>query len=213
MYPFEPRLVSESWASRIVSRHNLWLEATRKEDDGDLLGAVTLYMGDAVACLESHSLARAALSCSCAAHCLEKVGHLGTSRILYAEAAKIYEQYSGECLDTSIQESIWSLQRAYENYVLSDNQQNASDVYYLYASLATKLSPIFGRTESSELLKLQELDYDRIPSRTIPAPVKPLKYSDEAARAIRRFLEARNSDARISELDELQPRNNEHDKG
>ncbi len=200
MYPFEAKQVSDTWASRIVARHNRWLEAVQKEDDGDIYGAILLYMNDALTCVVSHKLARMALSCSCAAHCLEKQGHPEIGKILYSESAKIYEECSIEYLDTSIRDSIWSLQRAYENYVLANNDQKANDVYYSFMSLATKLSPTFGKSESSELLKYRDLVKNQ-PPRNVP--LQPAKHFDEILKVITQFLESRRSDTTLAEFDKL----------
>ena len=198
MYPFEAKQVTDTWASRIVSRQNLWLEATRKEDDGEFYAAILLYMRDALACVESNRMIRAALSCSCAAHALEKIGHVDMSRIVYSESAEIYTESAMESLDTSIRESIWCLQHAYENYVLANNQEAADDAFYLFTSLATKLSPSFGKDESLELLKYRALVYKK-PSQSIV--VQPHESFDDMLRSIRSFLESRRSDARLAQLD------------
>jgi hypothetical protein len=199
MYPFEAKQINETWASRIVNRDNLWLEAGQKEDDGDIFGAVLLYLKDALACVKSHNLPRAALSISCAAQCLEKKGYDGVAQILYAESASTYEEHSIESLDSSIRDAIWSLQRAYENYVLARDEQKATEVYYLFTSMASKLSPTYGRIDSSDLLKYRELVRGQY-SRNIPT--KPPEW-DMIMKLVRGLLERRKSHARLAEVDRL----------
>jgi len=199
MYPFDARQVSHTWAARIVSRHNLWLGATHKEDDGDISGAVLLYVKDALACIKSRNLPRAALSCSSAANCLEKTGKVKIAKALYAEAASIYEDYSNESLDRAIRESIWSLQRAYENYILAEDEEHTNDVYYRYASLTSKVSPVFGADALVDLLKFHEAAA-RQPTRELIKQSLPIL--KETLKIIRELMEFRNSQIRLSELDD-----------
>mgnify|MGYP006207602731 CR=1 FL=1 len=64
----------KTWLQRLTDESNLWFNAVRAEDDGNLEDAISYYIKDALECARQRSLVRSALSCSCAANCLAKMG-------------------------------------------------------------------------------------------------------------------------------------------
>lgn len=205
---FSPKEVVETWSDRLTDKNNLWLDAVNTEDDGNLLKATILYLKDASNCWQCGLLVRAALSCSCAANCLSKTSNWKYAIVLYREAARIYEKNAYLMLDKSIRESLWSLQRAYENFILASDNNSAEDIFQKYASLAAKTSPFFGKEESMRMLGFAKLvvassSKTTTDNRTIvdAQPSKSLFFSssfgissEEIRRSIDRFLETSGSD-------------------
>ena len=76
-------LQAATWKDKITDSSNYWLGAIRLEEDGRLSEAAVLYLKDAAEALKQGLRARAALSCSCAASCLEKTGKMNAARNLY----------------------------------------------------------------------------------------------------------------------------------
>src|SRR5688572_28743148 len=99
----------KTWLQRLTDESNLWFNAVKAEDEGDLSGAASYYVKDAAECTRQRSLVRAALSCSCAANCLAKMGAGPHARMLYSEPAGIYVENSEIAMSESIRESLWSL--------------------------------------------------------------------------------------------------------
>lgn len=196
MYFSEPKKFFRTWSDRLVSRHNLWLEATKEEDDGDFAQAIILYLRDAVSCWQSGLLSRAALSCSCAAGCFLRTNHGELAKILYAEAGIIYEEQSKNVIDLSIRESLWALQRAYENYVLADEESKAQEIYFRYASLSARISPFFGKEEAMKLLGFKEA-HDKV----IASHNTAMQISGELIGYVEDFLESRRAESKLKALD------------
>lgn len=196
MYFSEPKKFFRTWSDRLVSRHNLWLEATKEEDDGDFAQAVVLYLRDAISCWQSGLLSRSALSCSCAAGCFLRTNHRELAKILYSEAGIIYEEHSKNVIDLSIRESLWALQRAYENYVLAEEETRAQDMYFKYASLSARISPFFGKDEAIKLLGFKEAH-----GKTIASYNSVMQISGELIGHIEDFLESRRAESKLRALD------------
>jgi hypothetical protein len=182
VYFSEPKKFFRTWSDRLVSRHNLWLEATKEEDDGNFAQAVVMYLRDATSCWQSSLLSRAALSCSCAAGCFSRTNHQELSKILYAEAAIIYEEHSKNVIDLSIRESLWALQRAYENYVLAEEESKAQEAY-------------FGKDEAMRLLGFREVQ-----KRNLPSHNNAMQISGELIGYVEDFLESRRAESKLRAL-------------
>lgn len=195
VYFSEPKKFFHTWSDRLVSRHNLWLEATKEEDDGNFAQAVVMYLRDATSCWQSSLLSRAALSCSCAASCFSRTNHQELSKILYAEAAVIYEEHSKNVIDLSIRESLWALQRAYENYVLAEEESKAQEAYFKYASLSARISPFFGKDEAMRLLGFREVQ-----KRNLPSHNNAMQISGELIGYVEDFLESRRAESKLRAL-------------
>lgn len=196
VYSAEPKKFFRTWSDRLVSRHNLWLEAVKSEDDGDFAQAVMMYLKDAAGCWQGGLLARAALSCSCAAGCLQRTNHYDMAKILFSEAAVIYEEQSKSAIDLSIRESLWALQRAYENYIMAEEAQKAQEVYFKYASLSARISPFFGNEEAMKLLGFKEAF-----EKTLLAHNSHLAISADLIECVQDFLESRRSESKLQTLD------------
>lgn len=196
MYFSEPKKFFRTWSDRLVSRHNLWLEATKEEDDGDFSQAIIMYLRDAISCWQSGLLSRAALSCSCAAGCFSRTNHRELAKILYAEAGIIYEEQSKNVIDLSIRESLWALQRAYENYILAGEESKAQEIYFKYASLSTRISPFFGKEEAMKLLGFKEAH-----DRTVASYNNAMQVSGDLIGYVEDFLESRRAESKLKALD------------
>jgi hypothetical protein len=134
------------------------------EDGQDFVEASVLYINDAVESLERKLLIRAALSCLCAAECLVRIGHHADARRLYLETAIIYEENADRIIGESVRESLWSLQEAYENFLLAFDYYRAQQIFDKYVFLARKLNPFFGEGEAMELLRSKKTSIENIPS-------------------------------------------------
>jgi hypothetical protein len=159
-----------TWKDKVADPSNLWLNATRSEEDGRFAEATVFYLRDAAACLTSNLGARAALSCSCAASCLEKTGNINAARNLYFEAAKIYEEQAAAAFRTSIREALWLLQEAHDYFILGGDAQKATQVYDQCASLVRKSSPFVTSEALDRVLRIRRGSAVRPVSFGLPAP-------------------------------------------
>jgi hypothetical protein len=177
----------KTWLQRLTDESNLWFNAVKAEDEGNFESAIRYYLKDAMECLGQRSLVRAALSCSCAANCLARMGALSLACKLYSEAAGIYVENSDIAMSESIREALWSLQEAFENYALAGDS-TADTVREKYATLAARTSP-FSRAEQAA----KELE-SRRPEVIKPDPKKKeASVPDGLAREIDNFVKARKS--------------------
>jgi hypothetical protein len=159
-----------TWKDKVADPTNLWLRATRSEEDGRLAEATIFYLRDAAACVSSGLGARAALSCSCAASCLEKNGNVNAARNLYFEAAKIYEEQASASFGTSIRETLWLLQEAHDYYIIGGDAQKAAQVYNQCASLVRKSSPFITSETLDQALRIRRSATARPASPGVPVP-------------------------------------------
>ncbi len=144
-----------TWVEGINDESNLWLKAVILNDKGNFTEAILLYLEDAKYQLKVGSMTHAALSCSCAADCMTKIGQLEEARRLYAEAAKIYAEVADKVIGSSIREGLWLLQQAYEYYCLASDQQNARQIYDWYISIGSRISPFYNLSEKLEILRFR----------------------------------------------------------
>ena len=196
MYGAEPKKVLKTWSDRLTGKNNLWLEATNTEDDGNFPQATMLYLKDATRCWEAGLKARAALSCSCAASCFVRTNNPALARILYAESAFMYEEFSKDVIGKSIREAFWALQRAYENYILAGNEGKAQEVFMRYTSLSMRISPFFGKEEAMKILGFKEAA-----GKNAIVFSGQMRVTVELLESIERFLEIRRGRARLSDRD------------
>ena len=154
----------KTWTDRITDESDLWLNAVKMEDGQNFVEASVFYINDAVESLEHKLLIRAALSCLCAAECLVRMGHQADARRLYLETAMIYEEHADRIISESIRESLWSLQEAYETFLLAFDYYRAQQIFDKYVFLARKLNPFFGEGEAMELLRSKKVSIENIPS-------------------------------------------------
>lgn len=144
------------WLDRLSNEPNLWLKASGLDAERDFTRAIPLYLRDVKNCLDEGLVVRAALSCSCAASCMENIGHAEEARKLYAKAASIYVKKAYEALDDSIREALWSLRQAYENYTMALDQMNAKQVYDNYLSIVSKISPFDSLDEKMDIMDFKK---------------------------------------------------------
>ncbi len=159
-----------TWKDKVADPSNLWLRATRSEEDGRFAEATVFYLRDAAACLGSNLGARAALSCSCAASCLEKTGNINAARNLYFEAAKMYEEQAAAAFGTSIREALWLLQEAHDYYIVGGDASKAAKIYDECASLARKSSPFVTGETLDKVLRIRRGATARPLSLGLPVP-------------------------------------------
>jgi hypothetical protein len=176
----------KTWLQRLTDESNLWFNAVKAEDDGNFENAISYYMKDALESIKHHSLVRAALSCSCAANCLAKMGALSPARMLYSEAGGIYVENSKAVMSESIREALWSLQEAFENYALAGDSA-ADAVRARYVALAARISP-FSKTDKA----VKDLESRRT-ELAKPDPKKEIRIHNRLAREIEDFVNARKS--------------------
>ncbi|MCI0558378.1 MAG: hypothetical protein MN733_07770 [Nitrososphaera sp.] len=138
----------KTWLQRLTDESNLWFNAVKAEDEGDFVLATSLYIKDASECARQNTLVRCALSCSCAANCIAKLGALENADKLYNEAARIYAENSVAAMSESIREVLWSLQEAYENFVLGGDYEGAEDMQNKFLTLSARTSPFPRRVEA-----------------------------------------------------------------
>jgi hypothetical protein len=172
----------KTWSDRITDESNLWFNAIKMEDGQDLHNAIIFYIKDATECLKDDLYLRAALSCICAADCLSKSGYVENACQLHSEAALIYEKNADRVIGKSIRESLWSLQEAYENFLLASNYSKAQQIFDKYLSLTRKLNP-FGESDAMNVLQARKNAIDNVKKHITPA----LKKSNEISTAIHKL--------------------------
>ena len=179
------RLVT--WLERLTDESNIWFSALRAEAEGDFVSAIVLYLRDATESLEPGSLVRAGLSCCCAADCLAKTGDPGRARNLYREAAGIYRENFERAISVSVREALWSLERAYECYLLAGDSEGAQEVREVYKPLTHRAYP-FREHEQLQLPRSEPPSSNKTNSGAEGRP------SDvELRKAIQEFLRFRGS--------------------
>lgn len=176
------------WLERLTDDANPWLTAVRMEEQGELAKATLLYLEDATRCLDQSAVARAALGGTCAADCFAKLGLRAKARRIYHIAAMLYWDNSDARMGSSVRESLWSLQEAYECFLLAGEEENAKRVHLLFSSLARRANPFIGARDAFRLPTNDDL----------AAELSELAGADEAsnepaelAKAFDAFLRAR----------------------
>jgi hypothetical protein len=197
----------QNWSDKITDRGNLWLAATNLEDDGNFLEAAKLYLKDAAWCAIKAQLVRAALSASCAARCLESLGHPQIAQALYSQAGSLYESNAYSILDKSIREALWSFQRAYETLILARSKEKAQEMLYKYTSLASKVSPFSDVQHSMRMLGFKEIQDNDTGHSDLRSSGDVSKFDDQQvntrelapdlALSVNNFLEASGSVFRL----------------
>lgn len=129
-----------TWSDKVTDKTNPWFLAIDLEDSGRYADAAEFYINSTISSWQNGSCVRAALSCSCAANCLDKLSNLNLATQLYYESASIYESHSLHIINKSIRETIWSLQRAYQGYVQAQRKDKAEEMLGKYESLIAKVN-------------------------------------------------------------------------
>jgi hypothetical protein len=175
------------WLEKLTDDANVWLKAIRMEEQGELGKAAVLYLEDAAACLESSTVVRAALGATCAADCMVRLGLPENGRRLYHVAGMLYWDNADARLGTSVRESLWSLQEAYEGFLLAGEEENAKKVRQLYASLARRANPFIGERDAFTLPTKRDLAGET----KSEGAMNYGQESSELVNAFERFLAAR----------------------
>ncbi len=136
-----------TWVNRLTDESNPWFHALRLEDAGEYNDSIISYLKDSGENLQRGELMRAALSCSCAASCLEKLDVQNYARKLYREAAAIYWENGMEAIGKSLREAFWSLREAYKCFLNAQEDAKAKEIHSIVASLANKVNPFVGKIE------------------------------------------------------------------
>jgi hypothetical protein len=195
-----------TWLDRITDESNLWLSATKAEDSKDYATASLLYLEDAVACLDRNSLVRGALSCSCAADSLGKLGASAEAKRLYLEAGGLYASLADHGISGSIREALWALQRAHACFVLGGHIKEAQTVLESFDLLARRAnpfdaSPFWSVMPKVSPVKLLEPDGKReVPAEVIDAVERLIAARERigekdlpAKRKVGRFVDGQES--------------------
>jgi hypothetical protein len=125
---------------RITDESNPWLNAIKSEDERDFASAVTLYLRDASDNLERNMPAKAALSSSCAAECLERLSLFSHARLLYRETAAIYAENADRVVGTSVREMLWSLQESSQFYLMAGDKAKSEETYKRYLTISRRVN-------------------------------------------------------------------------
>jgi hypothetical protein len=176
-----------TWKDKITDTSNSWLAATRSEQDERFEDAAVSYLRDAGASLSRGLKARAALSCSCAAGCLEKMGNGNAARRLYLESARMYEEQADAVFGTSIREALWLLQEAYDHFVVAGDGEKAAQVYEKCASLAKKSNPFVTSESLDQVLRIRRGASPKPASHSVPVSLTP-----ESSDAMNAFMSLRD---------------------
>jgi hypothetical protein len=178
-----------TWIDRITDETNPWLTATKKEEEDDLPQAAQLYLKDAGECLKQDSLVKAALSCSCAADCLSRVGQLDKAQLLYSEAAHLYLENADFVIGKSVRESLWSLREAHEYFLLAGDKLASRQVSDRLVHLASRVDPNVG---NEEITRVPQSRTPVIGGKSIKETF-PLSNSTDMVASLEQFLRLRRS--------------------
>jgi len=188
----------KTWLQRLTDESNLWFNAVKAEDENNLTSAASFYIKDALECIKQRSLVRAALSCSCAANCLAKMGALSPARRLYLEAAGVYVENSDIAMSESIREALWSLQEAFENYVLADDGNSASAVHDRYVKLAARTNPFSKAEQAAKALESRKAAAESMITKSAK---QEASIPDELAKEIESLLQATKAPSKSDKFD------------
>lgn len=182
-----------TWIERITDETNPWLNAIKKEEEDDLPLAAELYLKDAGECLKRSALIKAALSCSCAADCLAKVGQLDKALLLYSEAAKLYLENADFVIGKSVRESLWSLREAHEYFLLAEDNLASRQVYDRLIHLASRVGQNIGNEEMPQVPRART---SVIGGKHTKEPL-PINNSADILASLEQFLRLRRSRDRL----------------
>jgi hypothetical protein len=178
-----------TWIDRITDETNLWLTASKKEGEDDFPQAVKLYLKDAGECLKQRVLVKAALSCSCAADCLTKIGQYRDAQVLYSETAHLYLENANLVIGKSVRESLWSLRESHEYFLLAEDKLAAQRVYDHFIHLASRVDPNIGNEAIAQIPVSRVSNFDRRSNKE----AIPLGSSTGIAESLEQFLRLRRS--------------------
>ena len=140
---------ARTWLQKLTDESSLWFNAVKAEDNGDFIEAASYYLNDAAQSSKERSSVRQALSVSCAANCLARVGATVESRQLFGEAARLYMKNADTVIAESIREALWSLEQAFENLILAGDMNRARELRTQYLAIAARKTPFSNSVEAS----------------------------------------------------------------
>jgi hypothetical protein len=144
-----------TWTDRLFDETNLWLKALRTEEERNYARAATLYLKDSKEALTHNLLVKAALSCACAAGCLEKSADLSRARHLYSEAGSLYQENAFIVIGDSVREALWCLREASKCFLQAQQAERAVEVQRLIASLDERVNPFLNATQTSKVPRIE----------------------------------------------------------
>jgi len=192
----------QTWIDRLTDENNSWFNATKFEELGEFTEAFKIYLKDASELLNNDHLCSAALSCACAANCVSKIGDLRTAHQLYLKSGVIYEKNADEMIGESVRETLWSLQEAYEYFLLASDETKAERVHAKYVNLVRKVNPFSGEEEAMEILKFRK---KTVKDKKMSMHYKNLQVSADVSKATEEFLQVKQSDSLQINVDSLKP--------
>jgi hypothetical protein len=168
----EKKIKTVSWSDKLVNPSNYWLKAVNKEEEKEYDIAAESYLKDAMTSFGRGSLNRAALSCSCAALCMSKLGDRRTAQSLFFEAGTLFETKANTVSEESIRDSVWALRQSYENFVMSGNLKKAEEIHETIIFYAKRINPFSGPEEIRRMRDVTEtildnVKYDSVESKEI----------------------------------------------
>lgn len=131
----------KTWLDKFTDESNSWLNAMRLNEIGNYKEASELFIQDAKTQLIRGAILQAALSYFCAAECMTELEDKQNAHAMYAEAASLYLTNVEKSIKYSTAEAVWSLQRAYESFILANDTVNARRVYRLLIFMNSKINP------------------------------------------------------------------------
>lgn len=154
-----------SWSDKLVDPSNYWLKAVNKEEEKEYEIAADSYLNDAIRSFDKGSFNRAALSCTCAANCISKLGDRKTAQKLFFEAGILFETKANTVSSESIRESVWALRQSYQNFIMSGDVKKAEEICQMINMYADKTNPLFGSHELRQIhgasqMMLDNMKYD-----------------------------------------------------
>ena len=154
-----------SWSDKLVDPSNYWLKAVNKEEEREYEIAADSYLKDAIVNFDKRSFNRAALSCSCGATCVSKLGDRKQAQKLFFEAGNLFETKANTVSSESIRDSVWALHQSYENFIMSGDVQKAEEIFQMITTYANRINPLSGSTElrlmhGASQIMLENMKYD-----------------------------------------------------
>jgi hypothetical protein len=181
----------KTWLHRLTDEQNTWFSAIKAEDEDRLTDAAFYYLKDAQEWVDHGSIVRVALSCSCAANCLANMGAWPHARKLYLESANIYVKNSEVVMGESIREALWSLEEAFENYLLAGENHLAEIISDRYVKLAARTNPFSKKEQAIKELESRKNAIDLV--LVSKSSKKDAAIPDKLTKEIETFLKTEKS--------------------
>jgi tetratricopeptide (TPR) repeat protein len=129
----------KSWVEKISDEEDLWLRATRLEEEGNYEEASHLYIEEGKCREAEGDLAKAALCYLSAAKCKIQSGEREEALGLYGKAASNYESYAKRILGLSPQSASWGYRVASKCYLSANEYGKAEECLRIANSIMEKV--------------------------------------------------------------------------